>query len=132
MIADRGHEIASHGYSHALLTDMDRQQFTDELLQTGQTLFEQTGRRPVGYRAPQWSVSPRTPWVDEILAEHGYRYDSSRNPLPDNQQPPTASQPTTPPATNQQSQPQGGVIPPLPDNQQPPNAGTQQKPPTQR
>ena len=82
MIADRGHEIASHGYSHTLVSDMDRQQFTEELLQTGQILFEQTGRRPIGYRAPQWSVSSRTPWVDDVLAEHGYRYDSSRNPLP--------------------------------------------------
>jgi polysaccharide deacetylase family protein (PEP-CTERM system associated) len=82
LIAAKGHEIASHGYSHTLLSDMDRQQFSDELLRTGQILFEQTGRRPVGYRAPQWSVSPRTPWVDDILTEHGYLYDSSRTPLP--------------------------------------------------
>ena len=82
LIAAKGHEIASHGYSHTLLSDMDRQQFSDELLRTGQILFEQTGRRPVGYRAPQWSVSPRTPWVDDTLTEHGYLYDSSRTPLP--------------------------------------------------
>jgi len=82
MIAAKGHEIASHGYSHALLTDMDKHQFRDELQRTEQILLEQTGKRPVGYRAPQWSVSPETPWVDELLAESGYLYDSSRNPLP--------------------------------------------------
>jgi polysaccharide deacetylase family protein (PEP-CTERM system associated) len=82
LIAAKGHEIASHGYSHTLLSDMDRQQFSDELLRTGQILFDQTGRRPVGYRAPQWSVSPQTPWVDDTLTEHGYLYDSSRTPLP--------------------------------------------------
>ena len=82
MIAAKGHEIASHGYSHALLTDLDKQQFQDELLQTEQLLLEQTGRRPVGYRAPQWSVSSHTPWVNDLLAESGYLYDSSRNPLP--------------------------------------------------
>jgi polysaccharide deacetylase family protein (PEP-CTERM system associated) len=82
MIIAKGHELASHGYSHTLLTDMDEREFRDELLRTEQILIEQTGKRPVGYRAPQWSVSPRTPWVDDILAECGYRYDSSRNPLP--------------------------------------------------
>jgi len=82
IIVAKGHEIASHGYSHTLLSQMDRQQFLDELLRTQKILMEQTGQRPVGYRAPQWSVSRKTPWVDDILAEQGYVYDSSRNPLP--------------------------------------------------
>lgn len=82
MIVAKGHEIASHGYSHTLLTEMSKQQFLDELQHTEQILIDQTGRRPVGYRAPQWSVSPKTPWVDELLVESGYLYDSSRNPLP--------------------------------------------------
>lgn len=81
-IAAQGHEIASHGYSHKLLSELDEQQFRDELRKTERILIEQTGRRPVGFRAPQWSVSSRTPWVDNVLAEFGYRYDSSRNPLP--------------------------------------------------
>jgi len=34
MIVAKGHEIASHGYSHTLLTDMDKQQFLDELRRT--------------------------------------------------------------------------------------------------
>lgn len=82
MIAAQGHEIASHGYSHALLCDLNPGQFKQELLQTQQVLVQQTGQRPVGYRAPQWSVSTQTPWVEDILAECGYLYDSSRNPLP--------------------------------------------------
>jgi len=82
MIVANGHEIASHGYSHTLLTDMSKQQFLDELQRTEQVLVDQTGKHPVGYRAPQWSVSDKTPWVDQLLVEHGYLYDSSRNPLP--------------------------------------------------
>ena len=82
MISATGHEIASHGYSHTLVPDIGPQRFRDELLRTEQVLLEQTGQRPVGYRAPQWSLSRGTPWVDDILAEHGYWYDSSRNPLP--------------------------------------------------
>jgi polysaccharide deacetylase family protein (PEP-CTERM system associated) len=82
MIAAKGHEIASHGYSHTLLTDMIPQQFCDELQRTSEILIKQTGRRPIGYRAPQWSVPRGGNWMDNILSEQGYLYDSSRNPLP--------------------------------------------------
>ncbi len=82
LIASRGHEIASHGYSHKLLTEMNEQQFREELLMTERILIDQTGNRPFGFRAPQWSVSSNTPWVDQVLAEYGYMYDSSRSPLP--------------------------------------------------
>jgi len=82
MICSAGHELASHGYSHRLVPDLTPQQFRDELLLTGRILLEQTGQRPYGYRAPQWSLSAQTPWAFAILRELGYRYDSSLNPLP--------------------------------------------------
>lgn len=81
-IAGGGHEIASHGWSHALLHDLTPEQFRRELEQTEELLQVLSGERPVGFRAPQWSVSRRTPWVHGILAERGYRYDSSLTPLP--------------------------------------------------
>lgn len=80
-IAAAGHEIASHGWSHSLLHDLTPEQFRDELARTEQILEGQAGERPVGFRAPQWSVSERTPWVHDILAERGYCYDSSMTPL---------------------------------------------------
>jgi len=43
---------------------------------------EQTGQRPFGYRAPQWSLSEQAGWPFAILREEGYLYDSSLNPLP--------------------------------------------------
>ncbi len=82
MISLAGHEIASHGYSHRLVSDLTPQQFRDELLLTERILMEQTGQRPFGYRAPQWSLSDQTSWAFAILLEQGYRYDSSLNPLP--------------------------------------------------
>lgn len=81
-IAAEGHEVASHGWSHVLLHDLTPEQFRDELEQTAALLEALCGYRPVGFRAPQWSVSWRTPWVHAILAEMGYRYDSSMTPLP--------------------------------------------------
>ena len=37
---------------------------------------------PVGYRAPQWSLSLENRWALDILIEEGYSYDSSMTPLP--------------------------------------------------
>lgn len=81
-IAAYGHEIASHGYSHRPVTELDPFSFRDELRKTGEILARQSGQKTVGFRAPQWSISAATPWVFEILQEEGYRYDSSCNPLP--------------------------------------------------
>jgi len=82
MICSGGHEIASHGYSHRLVTDLTPQEFRDELQFTGRILTEQTGQRPIGYRAPRWSLSEQIGWPFAILREQGYRYDSSLTPLP--------------------------------------------------
>jgi polysaccharide deacetylase family protein (PEP-CTERM system associated) len=82
MICSAGHEIASHGYSHRLVTDLTPQEFRDELQVTERILKEQTGQRPFGYRAPRWSLSEQNGWAFAILSEEGYRYDSSLNPLP--------------------------------------------------
>ena len=81
-IADAGHEIASHGYSHRMVTRLSPELFRDEVRRTGEILERQCGTRPTGFRAPQWSISAAaTPWALTILREEGYLYDSSCNPL---------------------------------------------------
>lgn len=82
LIAAGGHEVASHGWSHRLIHQLTPDQFRDELAHTEDVIQAQAGCLPVGFRAPQWSVSGRTPWVHQILVERGYRYDSSLSPLP--------------------------------------------------
>ena len=81
-ICSAGHEIASHGYSHRLASDLTPQQFCEELQLTERILLEQTGQRPIGYRAPQWSLTEQAGWAFAALQEQGYRYDSSLNALP--------------------------------------------------
>ncbi|KAF0219604.1 MAG: polysaccharide [Geobacteraceae bacterium] len=81
MIAAAGHEIASHGYSHRLVGQLGPGRFRDEIRRTGSILERQAGYRPVGFRAPQWSLSRAMPWAFDILKEEGYLYDSSLNPL---------------------------------------------------
>lgn len=82
LIASAGHEVASHGFSHRLVPAIGEKGFRDELRRTADILESQTGRRPLGYRAPQWSLSSEaTPWAFNILRQEGYLYDSSLNPL---------------------------------------------------
>jgi polysaccharide deacetylase family protein (PEP-CTERM system associated) len=45
-------------------------------------VLESAGSTPVlGYRAPSYSVTPRSLWALDILIEEGYRYDSSIFPI---------------------------------------------------
>ena len=81
MIAAEGHEIASHGYSHTLIPLLGPEAFRDELRRTSEVITQQAGYPPVGFRAPQWSLGPGTPWALEILRREGFLYDSSYNPL---------------------------------------------------
>jgi polysaccharide deacetylase family protein (PEP-CTERM system associated) len=81
-IAAAGHEIASHGYSHRMVTELDPQGFRDELRHTRDILASQSGQKIIGFRAPQWSLTAAISWAFEILLEEGYWYDSSLNPLP--------------------------------------------------
>lgn len=80
-IAAAGHEVASHGWSHQVVPLLTRDQFREELQRTSALLELQTGQRPVGYRAPQWSLSSDTPWAFSVLRDEGFCYDSSLNPL---------------------------------------------------
>lgn len=81
LIARQGHEISSHGFSHRLISQLTPDSFREEIRRTGELLASQSGQRPIGFRAPRWSLSPAMPWAFDILAEEGYRYDSSCSPL---------------------------------------------------
>lgn len=80
--ANRGHEIASHGYSHELVYRMTPNQFYEDAL-TAKKVIEDIHGQPVGgYRASGFSVTKNTPWFFNKLMEAGYKYDSSVFPAP--------------------------------------------------
>jgi polysaccharide deacetylase family protein (PEP-CTERM system associated) len=76
-LAGRGHEIACHGDAHLPVFSQTRPEFAADVRAACQTIEELTGQRPVGYRAPAFSVNRETPWWPEVLAEEGFLYDSS-------------------------------------------------------
>jgi polysaccharide deacetylase family protein (PEP-CTERM system associated) len=80
-IVDAGHELASHGYDHGRVFTMTADQFAADLKKSRAILEDAGGVAVTGYRAPSFSVDPRTPWAHAILAEQGYRYSSSVAPV---------------------------------------------------
>jgi peptidoglycan/xylan/chitin deacetylase (PgdA/CDA1 family) len=81
-IVRRGHEPASHGYAHARVYDQTREDFRADVERSVEAIADAGGRRPVAYRAPAFSINRRTPWAYEVLAEAGFRYDSSQYDSP--------------------------------------------------
>jgi polysaccharide deacetylase family protein (PEP-CTERM system associated) len=80
-IANRGHEVASHGYAHRLVYDQTRSAFRDDVRRAKALLEDAAGRRVTGYRAPSYSITPRSLWALDVLIEEDYAYDSSIFPI---------------------------------------------------
>jgi polysaccharide deacetylase family protein (PEP-CTERM system associated) len=76
-----GHEIASHGWGHVELFRLDREAFAEDLRRSTQVIEDAAGTRPVGYRAPDFSIVGESLWALDVLAEQGYEFDSSIFPI---------------------------------------------------
>ena len=80
-IARQGHEVASHGYAHELVTTQTSAQFRDDVREAKAILEDLIGESVLGYRAPSFTITPDTLWAFNILVEEGYVYDSSVVPI---------------------------------------------------
>lgn len=80
-IADAGHEIASHGFSHKRVHEQSAEEFRADIRRTKSLLEDIGGGSVQGYRAASFSISDETRWAFEILAEEGYLYSSSLYPI---------------------------------------------------
>jgi polysaccharide deacetylase family protein (PEP-CTERM system associated) len=80
-IARQGHEIASHGMNHQLIYNQSPAEFREET-RSAKALLEDICQRPViGYRAATYSITQRSLWALDIMAEEGFLYDSSIFPM---------------------------------------------------
>lgn len=72
-IADRGHEVAHHSYSHQSATGLTLAEEREDFERALEVLQRQ-GIEVSGHRAAMWEATPRTPG---LLREFGLSYDSS-------------------------------------------------------
>ena len=80
-IVRRGHEPACHSYWHRMITRLTPQEFREDTLRSKDCIEQAAGERIFGYRAPTFSITEKSSWAPEILAETGFRYDSSIFPV---------------------------------------------------
>lgn len=80
-IVEAGHEVASHGYAHEMITRQTPEQFRQDIGKAKQILEDVAGAAVTGYRAPSFTIVERTKWALQVLVEEGYRYDSSIFPI---------------------------------------------------
>lgn len=81
MIAEHGHEIASHGYFHRIVYKVPKQSFIDDVSRSLDILKRTTQKEILGYRAPTWSITRNSRWAIEVIKSLGLRYDSSIYPV---------------------------------------------------
>jgi len=80
-MASAGHEVACHSWDHRRVHRFSPFTFREDVRKAKDALEEAGGRPVVGYRAPTFSVVRETAWAIDVLAEEGFRYDSSVFPV---------------------------------------------------
>jgi polysaccharide deacetylase family protein (PEP-CTERM system associated) len=80
-IIERGHEAACHSYWHRLVYKLSPAEFQQDTVRAKNAIEQAAGSAVYGYRAPSFSITPRSTWALEILAECGFLYDSSVFPI---------------------------------------------------
>ena len=80
-ISQQGHEIASHGFEHALIGRLGRAGFRESVARSKAVLERVCHSEVRGYRAPSFSLVPGLEWAWDVLLEEGYSYDSSLFPV---------------------------------------------------
>jgi len=76
-VLEDGHEVATHGYSHRRLIDLNAESFREDLRRSLDSLNAAGATRVQGFRAPSFSLVRDTQWALDVLTEYGLEYDSS-------------------------------------------------------
>lgn len=80
-VKDKGHEIATHGYSHTSIRKQTPSEFEEDLLRSIKVLENITKDKIRGHRACEFSIDKKTSWAIDILKKNGLKYDSSVFPV---------------------------------------------------
>ena len=80
-ISNEGHEVAAHSYHHRAVYDMTPEDFRSDLRRNVESLSSRTGKKVLGFRAPSYTITNRSLWALDILAQEEFAYDSSIYPV---------------------------------------------------
>jgi polysaccharide deacetylase family protein (PEP-CTERM system associated) len=80
-IVGEGHELASHGYDHTRVHQLQPHEFLEDVTRTKRILEDVGGVAVRGYRAPSYSINGRNLWALDHLQQAGYVYSSSIYPI---------------------------------------------------
>jgi polysaccharide deacetylase family protein (PEP-CTERM system associated) len=75
-----GHEVGCHSYAHRLIYEQTPEEFRADLRRACRVLEDTLGEPVRAYRAPSFSITARSLWALDVLAEEGIRIDSSIYP----------------------------------------------------
>jgi polysaccharide deacetylase family protein (PEP-CTERM system associated) len=79
-IQAEGHEIGCHSFWHRLVYQQTPAEFRADLRRARDVLQDVTGTAVTAYRAPSFSITPRSAWALDVLIEEGFTADSSVYP----------------------------------------------------
>jgi len=79
-IDDKGHEIASHSYSHLDIRKTTEKDFENDIVKSIKILEKIIGKKVLGFRAPYFSIDKKSFWAMKILSKY-FKYDSSIFPV---------------------------------------------------
>lgn len=77
----RGHEIAYHSATHVHLTHDTKANFLSQSMADVSYISELIRKPIYGYRAPAFSLTPKSLWVIDCLQQLGFKYSSSVMPV---------------------------------------------------
>jgi len=80
-IASDNHEIGCHSFRHRAVFRLTREEFSEDTKRAKAAIEDAAQVGIIGYRAPSFSIIPGTEWAYDVLAECGFRYDSSIHPI---------------------------------------------------
>jgi polysaccharide deacetylase family protein (PEP-CTERM system associated) len=80
-LVEDGHEVQSHGYSHRPLSGMNRDELREELQRARATVQDAAGVPVEAFRAQDFSIGSDNLWALEVIADVGFKVDSSIFPM---------------------------------------------------
>jgi polysaccharide deacetylase family protein (PEP-CTERM system associated) len=75
-----GHEVGAHGFSHVVAERLQRKGFSDDIRAGKKTLEDILSAEVSTYKAPEWGITPLTPWAYDELISAGYKIDNTARP----------------------------------------------------